>query len=222
MNTPILISLFSLAVSIASVFISYRNNQRFASNQFINKQIDVITELLKMLHQQDSWISFIKDLRPTGSFSYNQYSTLFELPIIDTSHMDGIGDLDNALILFDGHSNQLLPCKPFIDNPFLPKSIADKLLDFHTSGIVDHRRTDLTGQKVILLKSGILETGLIGNASSNEPAGVYKESNAFAFKNWSNLCQCILNLEKAILDYLKKYKVKEINIRKDQKQLYLS
>jgi hypothetical protein len=222
MTTPILISLFSLAVSIAAVFLSYKNNQRFASNQFINKQIDVITDLLKLLHRQDLSIDFIPELTPSGYFALFQYSTLFEIPPTALSQPEKMGDMDEALIVFDGRSNQLLPSKDFIDNPFLPKPIANALLNFYTSRIIDHLKTDLTGQKIILIKTGLLEDGIIGNASSNNPVSVYKESDAFAFNNWSNLCACITNLEKVIVGYLRKYKVREINIRKDKKQLYLA
>lgn len=222
MTISLLLSLFSLLVSIISVFFSYKNNQRFASNQFINKQIDVITDLLKMLHSQAALIEFLPNLGPNGYFAYTQHSTLFEIPTSDPSMMEGMGDMDDAVILFDGFSNQLLPCKEYIDNPFLPKSIADTLLNFHTARITDYLKTELAGQKIILFRTDILEAGLIGSSSNKHPSEVCKGSDGFAFRNWTNLCQCIGNLVKAIVDYLKRYKVKEINIRKDKKHLYLS
>src|SRR5258708_10798961 len=218
---PTVISIVALLASFLSIYLSFKNNQRFASNQFINKQIDVIAEFVKALHKDLFQVNFVPRFTLGSGFSLHSKVTLFEVPLIQaTKDRSILDDLDNTPIYFHHNSNQIADLKSFIDDPYLPKSIANALLHFYTTGTNDIPIHELAGAKLIILATNYFELGSITGEVKNN--AVLKQSNAKAFINWKELLFHIGQLETSIEKYLQSYKVAEINIRKDLKNIYVT
>ena len=93
-SLPTVISIIALLASLLSIYLLFKNNQRFASNQFINKQIDVIAELVKALHKDLFQIYFVPRFSTGGGFNFHSKVTLFEVSLVRAV---GDGALLNSL-----------------------------------------------------------------------------------------------------------------------------
>lgn len=220
MNASNVFSILALVASASSIIISYTNNQRFASHQFINKQIDVIADLVTSLHNDLFKVDFIPKFSLTSKFSHFAEITLF-----DASRVRGRGDKDvfpdlgKTPIYFPPTSNQLVKIKDFINNPYLPKSIADALFEFYSVRTVDVQKEAMEGHQMIVITTAHFERGSI--ADSNVNNNLFKQPDANALYNWQSFLENIGKLELTIETFLKSKKVSEINIRRDLKNIYV-
>lgn len=212
-DNTVLISTCSLVVSMASLYLTRRNYQNFASQEFVKKQIQVITNLVQSLHKDKINFQFTTYLGG-GATAGNYNATIFEVQELKV--IDSHSDYYENPICFNGICNQLLNIKSFIDNPFLPKYIADELETFYARNHYDVKKEELKGKNIIVVTTKHFETGIFERQDANSHK-VIKQSQAFALLNWTNLIACSKRLEISIIDYLTRYKVKEINIRKDFK-----
>ena len=177
------VSLVALFISALSVYLAFKNNRRFASHQFINRQIDVIAELLKSLHNDIFKIDFVPQYNGGSKFSYHIMASLFEVSLIRNKNDNEIlNNLGETVIYFDSTCNQLVQIKEFINNPYLPKSIANALLNFYSIRLTDIPKHELNGEQLILLTTGHFEPGSITGEVRN--TAVLKQSDAKALYNW--------------------------------------
>lgn len=207
-DNNVLISIVSLLISLISFFLVRRNYLNFAKNEFVKKQIDVVTDLVQSLHKDKINFEFTNFFG--GSIAALYQANIFQLQEmkIEYEHKDFF---ENR-IYFNGNCNQLINVKDFINNPFLPKSIADELDNFYTMNCLPIRIQELGNKKVIIIKTKHFEKGIFENNEKREE--IIQESNASALFNWASLIECSAKLESAINKYLISYQVKEINIRK--------
>jgi hypothetical protein len=207
-DNTVLISLFSLVVSLISFFLTRRNYLDFAKNEFVKKQIEVVTDLVQSLHKDKINFEFTNFFG--GSIAALYQANIFQLQDmkIEYEHKEFF---ENR-VYFNGTCNQLINVKDFINNPFLPKSIADELDNFYTMNCFPVRIQELGNKKIIIIKTKYFEKGIFENNEKSE--GVIQESNAPALFNWTSLIEGSKRLELAINKYLMSYQVKEINIRK--------
>lgn len=207
---PASVAFISFLVSCLSFYISFNTYKNFVRNEFIKKQIQVVTDLVSYLHEDSFQLSFTR-YNANGSASGQYKTTIFELSELKIVEKDR--DFYENPICFGRNCNQVLDVKKFIHNPFLPKSIADELVNFYSRNHIDVNISSLNGDKVIILDSKHFEKGLFELPDTK--SRIIKHSTAFALQTYENLCACSANLEKSIVKWLEKYKVKEINIRKD-------
>jgi hypothetical protein len=209
------IASLSFAVATFSIIFAIYNSRRFAYNPFVNKQVEIIVDLVRSLHTDRFEVNF----KPNSgnAFGYTMQATLFELPDnqIDIEQFPG---RDQAPVYFSHRSNQLLNISKFINDPLLPISIAEALLAFYSNRVVDIEKETVSGKKVIIITSNHYVDTVFPSDKANTL--VYKQSNGAAFKSWQDLINSINHLESSISQFLKKYKVKEINIRKDPRHIY--
>jgi hypothetical protein len=177
--------------------------------------------LVKALHKDLFQINFVPQFTLGGGFSLHSKVTIFDVPLIRATKDNAIlEDLDNTPIYFHHNSNQIADLKSFIDDPYLPKSIANALFHFYTTRIIDIQTQDLVGSKLIVLATNHFEPGSI--TGEEKSRAVLKQSTAKAFINWKEFLFHIGQLETSIEKYLQSYKVAEINIRKDLKNIYVT
>lgn len=119
-------------------------------------------------------------------------------------------------IHFGGFCNQLSDIKKFIDNPFLPQTIADELVKFYSSNSTSIETTNVVPPRRIVIKTQIFRPSMFEYLPQNADKTI-RSNNAFALENWENFKACSENLENVLRNWLNKYKVKEVNIRKDFK-----
>jgi hypothetical protein len=214
-----IILILSPIIALSSLLINYRTYKAFNRREFIKKQIDVVTQLLIDLHNQH--FELFSNIY-SGKSGYNGTShhiTIFELnECIKNNFFSGDDFDDNKPVFFENKCNQLLDIKKHIDNPFMPKKIADLLDNFYSSWIHEKIRiTDFKeNDKAILIKSKFLVEDIYFNKTSLAPYHAYL-SNAFAYESWGNFKKCSLNLEESISEWFKNNDIYDLNIRRDFK-----
>lgn len=213
-NYAILISLASLGISILGLLNTINNNSKFARNEFIKKQISVVIDLVSHLHNNILTIEFTT-FHNGGGISCGVYNaTILELPILKISTFDK--EFFEQQVYFSGGCNQLSDIKKYIDNPFLPQSIADELINFYSTRSEVIKVTHITPSQKLVIKTVFFSPNR-HDQSVLDTESIIRKGNAFALENWENLKACSTNLEEALRKWLNKYKVSEINIRKDFK-----
>jgi hypothetical protein len=209
-DNPASIAFLSLLVSCFSFYISFSSYRNFVRNEFVKKQIQVVTDLVSHLHEDSFHLSFTR-YNVNGYAAGDYITTIFELSELKVLEKDE--EFFENPICFSRNCNQVLDIKKFVRNPFLPKSIADELVNFYSRNHIDVNIASLNGDKVIIIDSKHFEKGLF--EIPDPKSRIIKHSTAFALQTYENFRTCSINLEDAITKWLKSYKVQEINIRKD-------
>jgi hypothetical protein len=207
-DNAILVSYLSLFISAITYLLTRNTNRRFARNEFVKKQIQEVTDLTSYLNGELFEVRFTS-FSGNGSSSNTYTTNIFEI-----KNLESIELLDHFIdqpIAFSRTSNQILDIKKYITNPFIPSSIADELSKFYSFNNGDITAEQVEGELVIVINSKIFEETdfqKLANAQAR-----LRDPSAFAFESFENLIACSRLLEKAIVSWLQKYKVDEINIR---------
>lgn len=201
----------SLIISLVTFVYTRSFNKNFARQEFIKKQIEVVTGLTDYLNSAIIKLAVTK-FDGNGSSSTDMDVTIFELDYIPK---DGrYESLRTLPVVFNGYCNQLIDVKKFIYNPFLPKSIANALEDLYAHSNESIKKSTLSGSEAIVVTTSIFE-GSLFERPLEFPAQYVKECRGFAFLSWENLIATSVNLEAKIVSFLSKYKVREINVRRN-------
>lgn len=203
-----LVSYLSLLISFITYFLTRSTGRRFARNEFIKKQIQEVVDLTSYLNGE------LFDVRFTSFSAGGSSSVAYTTNIFELKNLESINALQNFIdkpVAFSRTSNQILDIKKYITNPFIPISIADELTKFYSFNNGDIIAEQLEGEMIIVINSKVFEETdfqKLDNAQAR-----LRDPSAFAFQNFENLVECTKLLEKAIVSWLEKYKVDEINIR---------
>jgi hypothetical protein len=215
-----------IIIGLSTLYLAYLVRKEFLRNQTKTKQIEVmsnlITELNTLKIKIEAW-RFNTDLTATGTGWTLNYN-LFEIAdLYTTTEKDYRGapvnfeDYDDQPVLFEMKSNQIGDIKKFIDNPFLPKAIADRLVDFYSQSSIPITREEIseTPTSVILLTTNYYE-------KEKAPSPVVKKrhyikSHALVFESWLNLKAHSHELMKAIKGWFLKHGIDDVNLRIDYK-----
>jgi hypothetical protein len=100
--------------------------------------------------------------------------------------------------------------KKFITNLFIPITIADELTKFYSFNY-DIEIAQVEGELIIVINSKTFEETIF--QTLDNPQARLRNPSAFAFESFDNLIECSKLLQKAIVSWLEKYKVDQINIR---------
>lgn len=211
--TIVEIALGTLAITTLTYLLHRYNYKLFARNEFKKKQMQTVIELTEHLHNDYFEISFTR-IYDKSRHSKNSYSTIFELHELFNNN-EFANEFEESPILFAYECNQLVNCRKFMNNPFLPKKIADKLLLFYNHRTRIESISDRDIDKVIILKTMHFEEGIFERKTNNQNMDELRTPSAFAFNTSTNFIQCSVDLEKEIISWLKKYRLEDINIRKD-------
>jgi hypothetical protein len=106
---------------------------------------------------------------------------------------------EDAIILFDTDSNQLFNVEEFINSGLLPEIIVNELSDFYNlkPGTFEFSDNNDLATDFVLLKTGVWTGDKInGNVE-------LMQGHATAFESWSNLRDCVEQLEFVIAQWLK-------------------
>lgn len=116
------------------------------------------------------------------------------------------------------NNNQILNIKSFIQNPFIPQTVSDELVNFY---LVDYTTFDTKEIKdydeiECIVISNHYEPNVFTN-QDDETSYRYKQCFIPALQNWESLKICSQNLETAIRKWLLTHGIqqKDINIRAD-------
>jgi hypothetical protein len=217
-QTPYWVPILAVIISVFSLWLAYKISKNFARNEFVKKQIETIIQVVTLIHDSPFDLTIRKYSSEAGYGGTSFIITLFEVNELVKGKQEQFQSHMNFPILFDIACNQLLDIKRMIDNPFLPKSIADELEKFYSvlpSGRVNFE--NLNNESIKVIKSNVFENN--GYEAPNVTPPLLREPHGFAFMSLENFMICSLKLEETLISWLKEYNVKEINIRKDFKNI---
>jgi len=215
-----------IVLGFATVFIAFlafiiarKVHKEFIKNQTKTKQVEAVDSLVHYLNESKINIMFteFKDHGYVGSGSGLFYN-IFEVGGLLIKGDELEKSFDNQSILFHFESNQILDIKQYIDNPFLPKTIADELMNFYSIDSTLVPYTELYKENEILV---IIETGIFEKRALNpDPQeGTYVEGSAFALETWLNLKTSANNLTLIINKWFSNHGIDDFNLRIDYKNV---
>jgi hypothetical protein len=226
-----IISLVQTIVGVLTIYIIYltfrlsrKIRKEFLKNHTKSKQVEMMSSLVQNLNQSkisiEGW--FYNETGGGGS-SWDLRYNIFEIG--DLKNKNGKSDLgmstnlneyDDKAVLFNRKTNQIWDIKSFIDNPFIPKKIADELINFYSSNFEIVRVEDLqkNEEEIVMLKSKIFEEGRI-HEELNE--GTLIKGNAVALNSWLSLKSFASNLTETITKWFKDNGIDDLNLRIDFK-----
>lgn len=207
-------AIFSIIAIIISV-IALNNHTKI---DYKKKQLETLTELIKSLHNEYFNISIVKYSVSGGSSSTIYTINLFEIDNLIKLKYNWFEAYMKDRVLFKGNSNQIANIKKFIDDPFLPKNVADELMKFYSIPPTLYIKTIglEIDQTYIEIESKYFENNIYENSEKSFNLRVL---NGFAFKTLTNMVECSISLENSIIKWFKDNNVNELNIRKDYKNI---
>lgn len=140
------------------------------------------------VHDLDDGISKTSDTITCSIFGISAYNN----KILNERYED-------AIILFDPDSNQLFNVEEFINSGLLPEIIVNELADFYNIKPETFEFSDNNdlATDFVLLKTGVwMGDKINGNIE-------LMQGHAIAFESWSNLRDCVEQLEFVITQWLK-------------------
>jgi hypothetical protein len=237
LNSSQLLPIIQGSVGVISLILSFftfkfarKAQKAIVRNHTLNKQLEAMTELLKHLNDSKIDISFW-EFSPTGGsgssslllyniFEIGKLLNNTELHPLDRQPYD-MNTFDDVPIIFNRESNQILDIKDFIDNPFIPKSIADNLKDFYVPNynLIDGDLLRRNSECVVILETGIFKSN---KRIQNEerPNDFYIEGKTFVLLSWLNLKVYSFELTKKIETWFKIHGIKDVNLRIDYKIIH--
>jgi hypothetical protein len=203
----VLISVISLTFS----FLTYKN---FARNDFSKKQLEIVINLVELIHNSPFDYQVNKYTEQGGSGT--PYTiTLFELITLYEIRSEQLGHTFELPILFDRNCNQIAKIKNIINHPLLPKSIADELVNFYcVPPCMGLQMAQVANNTVIVIDSKELESN-IWDDQNVQPPHYFRTPSGFAFQSVTNLIACAKTLETSIINWLENKEITDINIRRD-------
>lgn len=226
-----IISLVQTIVGVLTIFIIYltfrlsrRIRKEFLKNHTQSKQVEMVSLLVQNLNQSKISIEgWFYNKTGGGGSSWDLRYNIFEIgDLRDKNEKSSLGmttnlnEYDEKAVLFDRKTNQIWDIKSFIDNPFMPKKIADELINFYSSifEIVKIEDLQKNEEEIVMLKSRIFEKGRI-HEELNE--GTLIKGNAVALESWLNLKSFAANLTEQINKWFKDNGIDDVNLRIDFK-----
>lgn len=210
-----IIAFASFIVSTLTLWFAYKVYSVFAKQQILAKQIEAVYKLIEHLHNDSFKLSF-SALANNGSRAENITLNVFEVSHLSKS--DFRNNYNNLPICFGKGSNQILDMKSFIQNPFIPKSISDELVNFYSVDydIIDTKEIKGYDELECIVISNKYDENVFTN-KDDEISSKYKQSSVTALKDWESLKECSKTLEKKIKSWLLNHGIKQedVNIRAD-------
>lgn len=207
----LMVSGMSLFIAGASFIYSRSNTRRFAQQEYIKKQVAVVTDMIQELNKKKIKVANTSYGSKSSSGSTDFHLLLFEFPSF-ALHAQGRA-LANQSIVFHGSCNQLLDIKKFIYNPLVPSSIVDKLIGLYAGPNHKVPTSTLIGANITVLYTGEFEHSQFDRPDPKNYLYV-REPFGFAYESWDNLIAHIELLESSIIAFLKKHQVSELNLQK--------
>lgn len=213
----VLAPIASAFVGCITLYLAFKINNAYSKRELLKKQIEVVADLIKRLHNSYFGMLF-------STFSGNGSSGgFYHLTIFDA--LEAVKDqtiikkelFEDNPIYFHKGSNQLFDIKEFIDNPYTPVEIANALVKFY-SYRYNSLNIETHGERLsyVIIESAFFEeVGFLCNIREEHR---YIKGNAIAFNSWLSFVECSKELRKSIENWFERYNMKsELNIRTDFK-----
>ena len=196
-------------------------HKEFLKNHAKSKQVEKMSDLVEFLNNTKIYLIFT-NFYPNGGIggtSYDTYYNIFEIgDLLGNKTLHNLtertidnSDYDDFPVYLDSGSQQIMDIKKFVDNPFVPKQIADKLFDFF---VIKYEIIELSG-----LVENKTSAVILNSAENNDDFKNFKETNCEALKSWLSLKTHSKNLTKIISEWFLEKGIDDYNVRIDYKNI---
>jgi hypothetical protein len=217
----IFIGLATLIVTYLTFRLARKVHKEFSKNHANSKQVEKMSDLVEFLNNTRIYLNFI-DYYPNsgaGGTSYGIDYNIFEIgDLLENKTMHNViqrtidfNDYDDCQVLLGAESEQIMDINKFVDNPFIPKQIADRLFSFFViqSEIIKSRDLGENKTSAVVLYT----TEKIYNGKN------LKQADCEALRSWLNLKTYSHDLTKAISEWFLEKGVGDYNVRIDYKNI---
>jgi len=215
---------FSEIISILSllftIWIALKIHKEATHNQAKAKQMETMCSLVEHLNKSKISIAFWRKNEQSGSgIGSNISFNIFEIGALykngendDQSFNTSFEDFDDEIVTFNSNHKQIIEnIKDFIDNPFIPKNIADELMNFY---VVETTKIIMSKEHIrFVLLNPIMSFDNFDDYSTSD----ISSGKALALFTWLNLKVHSCNLTNEISSWFLKNGIKDFNIRIDFK-----
>jgi hypothetical protein len=224
--TGFIFSLTGLIVSGLTLWVACLAYTKFIKNKLLEKQLDVVIELIEALREVDLVLKFYLNHTDNSIDRYqaeiNQYESLgftngskilditkniFELADLPDSSLFKNSDIFSDISLTAIEKEKIDSFMEFDSNPILPNSIAIILKKFRISdesftvGLMKNPHRSLSFVGIGYGKEGEL----------SDISGYCGDKDGVAFTSWQEFIQCCQSVSEAIKKWMKAHGITEIN-----------
>lgn len=205
-----LIEALGLLVNILTLLFAYRIYRNFdIKKSHINKQLETVLSLVQSINDTLILTNYrskipqkILDTLPEQinyrSVVTSWYFSLFMIADFKNEHDKKTNNKD---IYLSANIKTILPFLSYINNPLLPKSIAEKLSKFY-SPFIKYGTFDKASEEFV---------ELMPLKHTESEAKFQLPDLLDTYHNWANFISCSRNLKKEIENWLNKYGSEDIN-----------
>lgn len=203
-------SAVSLMIAIASLCLSLYTFTSYLNQQAKSKQLDAVIEIVEYIYQNPISI-WAYNANEDGSSSGIKYVvSFFELYILD--YIPG-----ESKVLFWADQPYPITFTKFVNNPLVPKQIADIMTNFYSysAGIYSNPTFQELAPFVLLSNLPYEESQILNQEidSTNSNNRLNTFPGASAYKSWKDFVEYSKDLKYALKFWLIKNGVKDVNIR---------
>lgn len=211
-----ILSISSLFISLLTLGFTCYVYTQIAKQQIQSKQIDVVTELVEYIHNTHIQITISAENEGDKTRSINRFGlTLFE---IANYNLDDYGNinLDSMPIYFKNDEKYPIFFNSYLNNPLLPKEIADVLRSFYSYDIGVCINENLnTKSYVVFSNLDFLESQTEISRVEKTQQLYYIFRDAPAYENLGEFQKYSRLLKKKITEWYDRQGIDDINIREE-------
>lgn len=213
-----IIGIITVILTLLTFLLARKVHYEFSRNHAKSKQVENMSDLVEFLNSTKIELRFIQCQSPGGPISEvpNLEFNIFEIgdllqnkSINYWSEPTNFKEYDDCKVFISFESDKFIDIKRFIDNPFIPRKIADRLLAFF---VIETRTLTLDD----LVNSSIV---VINSSSQEMKYDFFKEANCEAMKSWLNLKTHSNSLALEIARWFLSKGIDDFNLRVDFKNV---
>lgn len=217
----VIVGICSLFLTFFTFLLALKVSKEFARNHAKSKQVEKMSKLMEFLNSTKIRINFANVSKMSGFGSrVDIFYNIFEIGnMLNEENTDKLFEHDNkeydsCFVYLDQFTTQIMDVKKFIDDAFIPKPIADKLLEFY---IID---TNIVEREELLSENENVEIVILSSKDNQAIIlGPYKRTNCFALLTWLNFKTYSNDLIILLDKWFKKNGINDFNLRIDYKNL---
>ena len=198
----------SVVIALATFWLAWKVQKAVASNHAKQKQVEVMSKLVEKLNKTKIKLVFRESTETVNVGTVpGVFLNVFELALLNESDDDEINwkSFDDCVVYLSERQSVLDFIGDFVDNPFVPDTIANELLHFYVS---KPKEKEMIHGRFVILGD---ETDEVVNFHN------CYETKSDAFKNWNSLKTHSERLTDTVRKWFKQNHIGNCNIRMDYK-----
>ena len=218
--------IFSIILSLLSFAISLLVYKKFHPREIEKKQIELVLELIKELHNHFVVLNFtqINDNNVINTYKSGNLFNLtdnegkikeLENPVFQMLEKE-MPDFSNLRIYVPEDHEKIFNIGLYLSNPLLPQKIAHNLNKSFRFRASFTKKNDLKGEFILLQESKLLDSKMLKDNNSANNCEYYSSN----FANYGEFIEGIKQLKIELHDWLKSKGLKDLNIHWKEPRFY--